>query len=192
VKNFLIMISEQEANHPVFMLGHSMGALIALDYLLHHPAGLRGAIISGAPLEPVGVAKPFLVILARVLSRIWPRFSMPLGLDPNGISRNTEVVKAYQADPLVHGKTTVRWGTEILKTIEWVKTHPAEVSIPLLMIHGGSDPLNSPDGTRDFFEKVTFPDKEMKIYPGSYHEAHNDLDYAQVMKDMAKWLERHR
>ncbi len=192
VKNFLHMIFKQEPKQLVFMLGHSMGALIALDYILRDPTGLRGAIISGSPLEPVGVAKPFLVLLARVLSRVWPRFSMPLGLDPKGISRDTEVVKAYQADPLVHGKTTVRWGTEILKTIEWVKTHAAEVSIPLLLIHGGSDPLNSPDGTRNFFEKVTFPDKKMKIYPGSYHEAHNDLDYGQVMNDMAQWLERHR
>jgi len=68
----------------------------------------------------------------------------------------------------------------------------AEVNIPILLIHGGFDPLNSPDGARNFFEKVTFPDKKMKIYPGSYHEAHNDLDYAQVMNDMAQWLERHR
>jgi alpha-beta hydrolase superfamily lysophospholipase len=185
------MGSSQEPALPVFLLGHSMGALIALDYLLHDPAGLRGAIVSGAPLEPVGVAKPFLVLLARVLSRVWPGFSLPLGLDPKGISRDPEVVKAYQADPLVHGKTTVRWGTEILKTIEWVKTHPAEVTIPLLLIHGGSDPLNSPDGTRSFFEKVTFADKEMKIYPGSYHEVHNDLDYEQVMNDMAQWVAKH-
>jgi len=192
VRAFLQMVSQREPNQPIFMLGHSMGALIALDYLLHDPAGLRGAIISGAPLEPVGVAKPFLVLLARVLSQVWPSFSLPLGLDPRGISRDTEVVKAYQADPLVHGKTTVRWGKEILQTIEWVKAHAAEVEIPILLIHGGSDPLNSPSGTRSFFDKVTFPDKEMKIYPGSYHEAHNDLDQGQVIKDVAQWLERHR
>ena len=191
LRAFLQKVSSQEPTLPVFLLGHSMGALIALDYLLHNPAGLRGAIVSGAPLEPVGVAKPFLVLLARVLSRVWPRFSLPLGLDPKGISRDLGVVKAYEADPLVHGKTTVRWGTEILKTIEWVKIHPAEVKIPLLLIHGGSDPLNSPEGTRKFFEKILFPDKEMKIYPGSYHEVHNDFDYEQVMKDMAQWMERH-
>jgi len=191
LRAFLQKVSPQEPTPPVFLLGHSMGALIALDYLLHNPAGLRGAIVSGAPLEPVGVAKPFLVLLARVLSRVWPRFSLPLGLDPKGISRDTDVVKAYEADPLVHGKTTVRWGTEILQTIEWVKAHAAQVSIPIFLIHGGSDPLNSPDGTSSFFEKITYPDKEMKIYPGSYHEVHNDLDYGQVIKDMAQWLEKH-
>ncbi len=191
VRALLQMASRREPNLPVFILGHSMGALIALDYLLHDPAGLRGAIISGVPLEPVGVSKPFLVLLARVLSRVWPSFSFPLGLDPKGISRDTDVVKAYEADPLVHGTTTARWGTEILKTIEWVKAHAAAVSIPSLLIHGGSDPLNSPNGTRSFYEKIVFPDKEMKIYPGSYHEAHNDRDFLQVMNDMGLWLHRH-
>jgi alpha-beta hydrolase superfamily lysophospholipase len=192
VEAFLHFVGKEEPNLPVFLLGHSMGALIALDYLLRLPAGLRGAVISGAPLEPVGVAKPFLVLLARLLSGIWPHFSLSLGLDTAALSRDRDVVKAYEADPLVHGKTTVRWGTEILKTVEWVKAHPAEVRIPILLIHGGSDRLNSPDGCRRFFEKITFPDKEMKVYPESYHEAHNDLDHAQVMKDMAQWLERHR
>jgi alpha-beta hydrolase superfamily lysophospholipase len=139
----------------------------------------------------VGVAKPFLVLLARTLSRVWPGFSFPLGLDPKGISRDEKVVKAYEADPLVHGKTTARWGTEILRTIEWVKANPSGVKIPIFLIHGGADPLNSPEGTRKFFEKVPFPDKQMKIYPGSYHEVHNDLDHEQVTKDLAEWLERH-
>ena len=191
VKTFLNLISKKEPTRPVFLWGHSMGALIALDYLLHDPAGLGGAIISGAPLDPVGVAKPFLVLIARALSRVWPRFSLPLGLDPKALSRNLEVVRAYEADPLVHGKTTVRWGAEILQTIEWVKARAAEVRIPLILIHGGADPLNSPKGIRTFFEKITLTDKEMKIYPGSYHEVHNDLDHTQIMTDVTQWLERH-
>lgn len=191
VKKFLQLIFSQERSQPVFLWGHSMGALIALDYLLRDPANLRGAIISGAPLAPVGVAKPHLVLIARVLSKVWPRFSLPLGLDRKALSRDLEVVKAYEADPLVHGKTTVRWGTEILQTIEWVKSHVGGLRIPILLIHGGADPINSPEGSRRFFEKVTHADKEMRIYPGSYHEVHNDFDQTAVMKDVTRWVEMH-
>jgi alpha-beta hydrolase superfamily lysophospholipase len=191
VKGFLGLICNREPGRAVFLWGHSMGALIALDYLLRGPAGLCGAVISGAPLEPVGVAKPLLVLIARVLSRIWPHFSLPLGISPKALSRDPEAVKAYEADPLVHGKTTVRWGTEVLRTIERVKVHAAEVHIPLMLIHGGADPLNSVKGTRSFFDKIVFPDKTMKIYPGSYHEVHNDLDRSQVMEDAAQWLRGH-
>lgn len=191
VKSFLNLIREQELNLPVFLLGHSMGALVVLDYLLRQPAGLRGAIISGAPIEPTGVTKPYLVALARILSWIWPHFSLPLGLDISALSRDPAVVKAYEADPLVHGVTTVRWGTEILATIEWVKANAAEVKIPILLIHGGADRLNSPHGSLSFFEKVAFPDKQLKVYPESFHESHNDLNHQQVINDIEQWLERH-
>jgi len=191
VRAFLQMISEQESGRPIFLLGHSMGGLIALDYILHHPGGLRGAIISGAPIEPVGGAKPYLVTLARLLSRVWPRFSLSPGLDISAISRDPAVVKAYEEDPLVHGVATVRWGTELLSTIEWVKAHAEEVRIPILLIHGEADRLCSPNGSRSFFEKVTFPDKELLVYPGGYHEPHNDINYEQVMKDLEQWLEKH-
>ena len=43
---------------PVFVFGHSMGSLIALDLLLRHPEGIRAAAVTGVPFRPVGVAKP--------------------------------------------------------------------------------------------------------------------------------------
>ena len=191
VKKFLRLIFSQEPSRQVFLWGHSMGALIALDYLLRDPGDLRGAIISGAPLAPVGAGTPFLALIARAFSKVWPRFSLNLGLNTKAISRDLEVTKAYKTDPLVHGKATVRWGAEILRAIEWVKAHAAEVRIPVMVIHGGADPIVSAAGSREFFAKIAFADKELKIYPGSYHEVHNDLDHGQVLNDVAQWLERH-
>jgi alpha-beta hydrolase superfamily lysophospholipase len=60
-----------------------------------------------------------------------------------------------------------------------------------MVIHGGADPIVSAAGSREFFVKIAFADKELKIYPGSYHEVHNDLDHGQVLNDVAQWLTRH-
>ena len=188
---FLAMIGQQEPNLPVFLMGHSMGALVALDYLLAHPEGLRGAIISGAPLQPIGAPKPYQIVVARFLSRVRPRSSITSAFDGSAVSRDPEVVRAYDTDPLVFNKTSVRWGMEFLATIERVKPRATEVKIPILMIHGGADPIVSVDGSRNFFEKLGSPDKELKIYPGSYHEPHNDLDREQVVSDIGQWLDRH-
>ena len=38
---------------PQFILGHSLGSLIVLDYLIYHQEGLSGAILSGTPLDPL-------------------------------------------------------------------------------------------------------------------------------------------
>lgn len=176
---------------PVFLLGHSMGGLIVLDYGLRRPEDLAGAIVSAPGLRPVGAAKPHLVAIARFLSRIWPTFSLDLGLDPTAISRDPEVVEAYLDDPLRHPRGTVRWGTESLAAIRRIKAHATEWTLPLLMVHGEDDRIAAASGTRAFFERVPIADKELHVYEGGYHEPHNDVDRDRALGDVADWLERH-
>lgn len=180
-----------EPRLPQFLYGHSMGSLIVLDYLTQQPSGLRGAIISGALIEPGESAKPLLVAIARLLSQYWPNFSLNLGLDTKALSRDSTVVQAYVADPLVHGKASARWGTEVLHTIQSVKAQAKNIRTPLLILHGEADAINRVEGARWLFKEVAFTDKELRIYPGGFHEPHNDLDKTQVLQDVEEWLERH-
>jgi alpha-beta hydrolase superfamily lysophospholipase len=162
-----------------------------MDFVLHHPQGLAGAIISTAPIDPVGVASPLLVFMARLLSRFWPHFYLPMNLETAALSRDPEVVRAYEEDPFVHSKTSARWGTESLDTIEWIKEHASDMRLPLMMIHGGADRINAIEGTRRIFEAVTYPDKELRIYPDAYHELHNDLDWEEEARDIERWIDSH-
>jgi alpha-beta hydrolase superfamily lysophospholipase len=187
---FLSLIRGQEAGIPIFLYGHSMGALVVLDDLLHQPKGLQGAIVSGAPIEPAGVAKPYLVAIARLLSGILPRFTLNLGLDSTALSRDPGVVKAFDTDPLVSRVASVRWGTESLATIAWVKAHVSETTLPILLVHGEADRLNLASGTRYLFNTMTHADKTMLLYPGAYHDPHNDLDHEKVVHDIMDWLDR--
>lgn len=116
--------------------------------------------MSGTPIDPVGVAKPFLIALARILSRIYPRFSLDLGLEHDALSRIPSVVRAYKEDPLVHGKVSARWGTELLAAVEAVKSQGEKIQIPILMIHGEADRVNSAEGAKRFFDQIRFHDKE--------------------------------
>ncbi len=188
VRLFLQLIEHEEPGRPVFLMGHSMGALVVLEYLIHYSGGLRGAVISGAPIVPVGIAKPYLVYLSRVLSKIWPSFPLRLALDTSALSRDAAVVRAYSMDPLVHGRFTARWGTEALDAVERVRANSAAVKAPILFIHGGADRLNSPEGIERLFEMMTVADKSLRIYPDMYHELHNDIGSEEVVMDVAEWL----
>jgi alpha-beta hydrolase superfamily lysophospholipase len=188
VAAFLKLLQEMHPDLPRFIYGHSLGSLIVLDFIIHSKNGLSGAILSSAPIEPFGVAKPHLVTIARLMSRIWPTFPVALNLDPQDISRDQSVVDAYRNDPQVFRTVTARWGTESMDTLELVKSNASKIQLPVLFIHGGDDPLHSVEGIRRYMQKIYYPDKKLIVYPDSLHEPHNDLDCHQVAVDIESWM----
>jgi alpha-beta hydrolase superfamily lysophospholipase len=187
---FLELMSEEHPGLPVFLYGHSMGGLIALEYALRHPEGLRGVIASAPAVGPPGVS-PVLLFLSRILSAAVPRFTLSANLDETAISRDPEVVRAYEQDPLVHDRATARLGTEMTKAADRVQERAADFKLPLLVIHGDQDRLISPEDSRRFFEHSGSEDKTYRVVPGGFHEPHNDLEAEQVLEDVARWLEAH-
>ena len=186
---FLETVREQDTQLPVFLYGHSMGALVVLDYVLRHPDGLEGVIVSAAPIDSSKAASPFLVAAARLLSIIWPSFVIKSPLEPAQLSRDPRVVQAYQTDPRVFHTMTARWGTEYLDTQAWVRAHASNLNLPILMVHGDADQICLPEGSRWFFDQMTQPDKTLKVYPGWFHESHNEQGHAQEIDDIASWIE---
>ncbi len=190
VRAFVQLVQQREPGLPLFLYGHSMGGLITLEYVLHHPEGLAG-VIASAPAVSAVEASPLLLAVGRLMSRLKPEFSLDSGLDAAGISRDTAVVEAYQKDPFVHGKVSARWSVAFTGAIAWTQAHAAEFQPPLLILHGEADRLVAPSGSQTFFEKVRQPDKKRIVYPGGYHEPHNDIQKEQVLADVAAWLHAH-
>lgn len=188
VRAFLRHCRERIPDCPVFLYGHSMGALVVLDYVIAHEEALHGLMVSGVPLQPAGVAKRHLVAIARILSRVLPSFSISLGLDARGISRDQATLEAYRKDPLVHPRASMRWGTEILATIDRVRARTGEIRLPILILHGEADPINSVEGSRELYDGVRSTDKHLRIFPDTLHEPHNDLDRASVSAAVERWI----
>ncbi len=188
VRAFTRYVSAHFMRLPLFLYGHSLGALIVSDYVLFYPEGLDGVILSGHPLQPTGAAKPYLVLIARVLSRYRPLIALPLGVADDVLSRDPAIVKAFGSDPLVHRKVTARWGVETLAAIDRVRVRAGEIQLSLLVLHGGADRVNSAKGSEELFKLVSSTDKQLRIYPGGYHEPHNDLDRETVLSDLISWL----
>ena len=172
---------------PLFLLGNSLGGLVVLDYALHHPAGLRGVIAVAPPLGALGVPAPLLA-LGRILSRVWPRFSLETGMDLSGLSRDPSVAAEILADPLFHRRGTARLSTEVTATIERVQRAAPTFPTPVLVVHGSADRMVPPEGSRRFVARVGHPDATWLEIAGGYHALLADLDHERVLAAIGDWI----
>lgn len=188
---FVKFIQAQEPGKEIFLYCHSLGSIIGLDYVLNTPQGVKGAIFSGTPFESSGAVKPLLITMANIMSRIVPRFSMNLGLDITALSRDEAVVSGYANDPLVSRQATARFGTEYLKTTAWTREHIGELKLPTFFIHGENDRIAVAQAVSEAVKNVTLAEKSLIVYPGGFHEPHNDYGYARVIGNVTEWLNQH-
>ena len=172
---------------PLFLAGFSLGGLVVLDYVLHYADGVRGVVALAPPLGELGVP-PVLLALGRVVSRIWPRFSLRTGMDLSGLAREPQVVRDLLADPLFHRLGSARLSTEVTDTIAQVQAQAPRFPLPVLILHGGADRMVPAEGSRRFIARVHQVDKQLIEYPGAYHALLADLDQERVLADFREWI----
>jgi alpha-beta hydrolase superfamily lysophospholipase len=190
---FLTTIQQQQPQIPIFLFGHSMGGMIVLEYVLRYPeytSALQGVIAVAPSIGEVGVS-PVKVLLGKMLSQIWPRFSLNTGLDTTAGSRDEKILATYTQDILRHTRATARFSTEFFSTLAWINTHAHEWKKPLLILHGGADRIVLPQGSELFYQRITYPDKQRIEYPGAYHDLHCDINYCEVLTDLSNWMDQH-
>jgi alpha-beta hydrolase superfamily lysophospholipase len=158
---------------PLFLYGHSLGGILVLGYALRRKSGLAGVIATGPGLKSELEQQKLKVALVRLLGSVVPGLQLPSGLVPEHISRDPEVVAAYQSDPLVHDRISVGFGAELIKAIRWEYEHAPEFCFPLLIMHGEQDQLGDPQGSVDFARLCDPQLITLKIWEGLSHEIHN-------------------
>ncbi|MFT4565298.1 MAG: acylglycerol lipase [Saprospiraceae bacterium] len=183
------VIDHFDLRKKTFLMGHSLGGLLATRYCLtQDQANVQGLITSAAALEIDKDLSPLLQALAPILGKILPKMKTEK-LDTTYLTRSKEVKEAYFADPLVYNEgTRARTGAEMLKGIKNTPALFAKLTIPLLAMHGSADGLTMPDGTIRFYKEASSTDKTLKIYDGFYHELVNEPEKASVINDILTWI----
>lgn len=193
VQHFLHLIIAHHPNTPIVLWGHSLGGLIVLDFVLRchaHASPLCGIVITAPALGSVGVS-PLRILIGKMLSRLWPRFSLDTGLKTIPAAHDPIIAQAVLTDPLCHHKGTARLATEFCKTAQWVRSHASHLHLPILMLHGSDDLVTHPESSRLFFDDIPWVDKQRNEYEGSYHDLHIDTHHHDVLTDVQHWLAHH-
>jgi lysophospholipase len=185
---FVTLAGGRHPGAKVFLLGHSMGGAISLSYALRHQDRLAGLLLSGAAAA-LEAATPVQLFAGRVLSRIAPGLGV-FGVDSSDVSRDPEVVRAYDQDPLVHhGKLPARTVGELAASADAFPDAIGKLTLPLLVMHGTEDRLTPPSGSAMVKDRASSADKHLELYEGLYHEILNEPERGQVLSDVTRWLD---
>jgi len=173
---------------PQFLYGHSLGGGLVLNYALRRSAHLAGIIATSPWLRTRSVLPAWKMVMGRVLYRVVPALAMSNGVESKDLSHDPGLV--YHEDPLVHDRVSARLGMEAIVAGEWALAHASEFALPLLLVHGDADPITSCDATQEFAARVP-GDCTLKIWPGLYHETHNELNRDDVVAFTLQWIRAH-
>jgi lysophospholipase len=175
---------------PLFLYGHSMGSLIALLFAFRYQDELAGLITTGTALKPV-MSNTVTVPILKTASSLIPGARL-IPLDVSAISRDPEVCRTYQHDPLVyHGRIPLITLAALQEAANLCIKYLPDLHVPYLAMHGREDQLTMVKGAHIILERSGSRDTMVKIYDGLYHEIHNEPEQEQVFEDMLYWLDKH-
>jgi lysophospholipase len=175
---------------PVFLLGHSMGGLIAISYVLRNPSGLAGVVVSSPALDAHPEFRPPLLLrlLVGLLSRLAPRMLFPSDLDTGALSRDPDVVRAYIDDPLVSSKVSARFYSEMMAAMQRIREQADSLAIPMLLMQSGDDRLVDPEAPARWAASAPAGRIEFVRWDGFYHEMFNEPEKDEVRARTLHWL----
>lgn len=197
---------------PVFMLGHSMGSLLARSYLLESGNKLQGLILSGT-LEQA----PLMIKLGKILAESmillkgdkqrsslmaylsYGKFSgtfKPKRTAFDWISSLEEEVDRYIQDPLCGQPPPNIFYRDLFYGMSYIqndkKLKLINKSLPILLFSGSEDPVGekgkAPQKIAAKYSNAGFDNVKLKLYKGGRHEMLNEKDRETVYQDIIKWI----
>ena len=191
-EDFHTLVGIAGAEYPelkVVVLGHSMGGGVVFAYGVEHPDDYAAMVLSGPAVDAQDGVSAVMVFVAKALGQIVPGLPVEQ-LPTDAVSRDPDVVAAYNADPMVHhGKLPAGIARALIGVGETMPARAPALTSPLLIVHGEQDKLIPVQGSRHLMECVGSQDKHLTVYPELYHEVFNEPERAAVLDDVASWIE---
>jgi alpha-beta hydrolase superfamily lysophospholipase len=178
---------------PLFLLGHSNGGLLALRLALeldrYTTAAPSGLILSNPSIQIVTPIPPAKLALGRLLLRFAPGTTLPAKLDPALLTRDPEIQREHETDPLRHSRISPPLFFGMAGSGPIVIRDAEKITLPLLLILGGSDPVIDSGVSRRVFDRIGSPDKAIAHYPTMRHEPLNEIGRDEVFTEIRSWLD---
>ncbi len=186
------IIDELVSRHPgCFLMGHSLGGLVAIRYVQLRN-NVKGLIVTSPALH-LPNSNLALRAVASIFSILAPALTFDNGINPSDLSTNPEAVQKYVTDPLVHRRISAKLAADLFKHSRMALKEAQRIKVPTFVAVGSEDRVTLPTGAREFFENLAVKDKVFRFYQGSYHELFEDeINGERFRQDLLNWIYSHR
>ncbi|CAG8618124.1 4809_t:CDS:2 [Diversispora eburnea] len=182
-----VIIAQRKPGIPQFLMGHSMGGSLGLHYASYGPEkdNLAGFVISVPSVTLISA----LAKVANFLNMIIPNYHISLPLHPKYMTHDPEMQKQLREDPLIFKTVSINTiATVILEGKALLESKYVSITSPIYICHGSDDPVIFQESSKELYEKIPSQDKTYRLWPGLYHEPHNEFEKDQVIDDYLQWI----
>ncbi len=190
IQNLVMQVKDRFLNKLTFLYGHSLGGQHIIRYAAAYPNDVDGLMIACPAVSeklPISTLKK---IGAWFLSLLNVKKYFATGNDLTLSSRDPEVVREHEEDPLFWNYVTPRFGMCGFRAVKEAFNDAPLIKLPALVQQAGNDGLVDPEKTKEFFDNLGSTDKEWILYEGLYHEIFREPEKDRVLADMYNWLDK--
>lgn len=176
---------------PIFLFGHSMGGLVVIRMMQETKReDIDGIVLSSPCLGILAAPSASLRAASKILNVVAPKLQFATNLTVEMSTRNHEVRDAMENDSLFLRKVSVRWYSELIKSIEIAHEKIDDFpDVPLLLMQACEDKLVDKTRVRTWFDNVKISDKAYKEWPNCYHELLNEYERDEILNYIQSFTE---
>jgi alpha-beta hydrolase superfamily lysophospholipase len=194
------LVGDKAPGVPAVLFGHSFGGLVASTYVIERPAQ-SGSGLPGIAWKALALSGPFIglprhvpavqLLAGRVIRRIAPGFTMPMGLTGAQMTHDAALAAQYDKDPLGFTKMPVQWFFEVQAAQKRALERAGEITLPLYVVMGSEDRVAKIESAKELYDRAGSKDKTWNLSQGHLHEVLNEPDWKGVAEKLATWILAH-
>lgn len=194
VAELLRLIRAERARHPdlpMFVLGESMGAAVAVAALARAEALPVAGVILAAPAvwDDAGLPRAYRLAL-RLIATVLP----PLRVSGKNLnllaSDNIEMLRALGRDPFYLRETRIDAVAGLVELMELARRQAPALTAPTLVLLGGRDEIVPIRAARSFAATLKARPCLLVTYLNGWHLLLRDHQRLRVFDDVLAWIER--
>ena len=201
-------IKEKYKNLDVILFSHSMGTLVARNYLKKYDDKISKVILCGPPTENklsglglriAKILKPFYSKNKpnKILNKMtFGNYNKNLNIENEWICSNVDIVKKYNEDELCGYIFTTNGFINLFKLMkkafESKDWNVKNKNLKWFIIAGKEDPVIQNEAKFNdlfkFIKSIGYKDVTSKLYENMRHEILNEKNNIEVYEDIVKWI----